>query len=45
MHFNSIYRELVFFDGAAFAHCVAWEEHERLKHIKESALRAIASRR
>jgi len=42
---NSIYRELVFFDCAAFAHCVAWEEHVRLTRIKESALIALGVRR
>lgn len=42
---NSVYRELVLFDGAAFAHIAAWEEHKRLTYLNESARKAIANRR
>lgn len=45
MHFSSVYRELVLFDGAAFAHIAVWEEYTRLKYLNDSSRKAIANRR
>lgn len=38
----SVYRELVLFDGAHFAHCAAWEEHLRLSYLRKRSLNIIA---
>lgn len=43
--FYSLYYEMSYFDGFAFAHIAAWEEAARLKHIKNYALKALGASR
>lgn len=38
------YKELVFFEGAHFAHIADWEEHLRLTYLRKRSL-AIISRK
>lgn len=39
-----MYSELVYFEGAYFAHIVAHQEHSRLQRINELALRLFRRR-
>ncbi|WLJ71233.1 hypothetical protein [Sphingomonas phage Birtae] len=36
-----IYAEAAYFDGYHFAHIAAFEEHKRLKRIRDNATKAV----
>lgn len=39
-----MYSEMAYFDGYAFAHIAAFEEHKRLQRIRVQAIRALDRR-
>jgi hypothetical protein len=39
-----MYSEMAYFDGYAFQHIAAWEEHKRLQRIRTTAIRALDRR-
>lgn len=40
-----MYSELAYFEGYAFQHIAAFEEHKRLQRIRANAMRALDRRR
>lgn len=39
-----LYSEASYFDGYAFQHIAAWEEHKRLTRIRTTAIKAMDRR-
>ena len=39
-----LYAELVFFEGAHFAHIAAWEEYKRLAYKRDRVLRYLGKK-